>query len=213
MSGPINITGETYGRLAVLSLAAPRGGRRHWLCRCVCGREKVVSQAAMRRGYTQSCGCLEAENRRTRNITHGMRHTSVYGSWRNMRSRCENPSLPRFEDYGGRGITVCKRWASFEAFYEDMGDPPTPKHSIERHDNDRGYEPDNCYWATIDVQTRNKRNNVNITFLGVTMCATDWAAWSGIKYASLLKRHQLRWPVEEMLLVPVSYSNRRAKQA
>lgn len=80
-----------------------------------------------------------------------------YNVWAKMRARCENPNSPDFKNYGGRGITVCERWAEFPAFLEDMGSRPTKDHTIERVDNDAGYNAENCVWATRDVQGKNRR--------------------------------------------------------
>lgn len=94
-------------------------------------------------------------------ITHGMRRSGpkprVYRIWQHMRNRCGNLNNKKYADYGGRWITVCERWQSFAAFYADMGEPPSVKHEIDRIDNDKGYEPSNCRWATHSENSRNRR--------------------------------------------------------
>ncbi len=89
--------------------------------------------------------------------THGMTFTNEYQSWYNMKSRCLNPNASKYKHYGGRGITVCDEWLQFINFYADMGDKPTPKHTIERINNDGNYEPSNCKWATYSEQNKNLR--------------------------------------------------------
>lgn len=92
------------------------------------------------------------------NIKHGMHGTPEYNAWRAMKARCKNPKHKQYEGWGGRGIAVCSRWNDdFAAFYNDMGDKPSSAHSIDRIDNDGDYMPDNCRWATLSQQNRNKR--------------------------------------------------------
>src|SRR5215216_5230642 len=93
------------------------------------------------------------------NLKHGMSRAPEYTAWRNMWARCRHPKHPYFKDYGGRGIAVCDRWKSFEAFLADMGKRPTPRHSLERKDNGKGYKPDKCVWATSAEQCANTRKN------------------------------------------------------
>lgn len=107
--------------------------------------------------------------------------------WRLLKDRCLNENHPRFKDYGGRGITVCSRWLSFENFLEDMGECPEGM-TLDRENNDEGYEPGNCRWATTKVQGRNKSNNRLLTYDGRTQCLVDWAEEFGIKTKTLISR-------------------------
>lgn len=130
--------------------------------------------------------------------------TPEYVAWANMIQRCYNPKRPEFKNYGGRGILVCDRWRSYDLFFEDMGCRPSDRHTLERRDNARGYEPGNCYWATRGEQLRNKRNNVLFTINGVTRCFEDWCAHYGINPTTC--RHRMErsgMTLEAALTTPV----------
>jgi hypothetical protein len=160
-----NEIGNVYGRLTVLARAETVGNMLTWRCRCSCGNETVAYGSNLRRGHSRSCGCLKIEVTLTRCTTHGeARHgklTPEYRAWAALINRCENPQNPRFKDYGGRGITVCERWrSSYETFLADMGRRPSPRHSLDRIDNNGHYEPANCRWATASEQRRNQRRMI-----------------------------------------------------
>lgn len=132
-------------------------------CRCDCGTIQMVGSYKLRIGHSRSCGCLQAEVTIERSLKHGFSRnsrngrTKIYRAWCNMINRCTNPNVPHYDNYGGRGITVCERWlSSFENFLEDMGEPP-PTHTIDRLDNDKGYFKENCAWRTPKEQANNRR--------------------------------------------------------
>lgn len=191
----IDLTGQRFEKLVALEYR----GKSKWLCRCDCGTEKEILGHDLRSGHTCSCGCMRGAKAR-----HGMTGTSEYNTWRDMRHRCENGSHPRFNNYGGRGITVCERWQEFEAFYEDMGPRPSPGHSLDRIDNDGPYSPENCRWATWSQQNSNRRpfqnsNNQMLTYGGKTQSVTDWAEEIGLSYPGLLYRLQTYGDVKRAL--------------
>lgn len=162
-----DISGRRFGRWTVLARCEPPVGCAHerrtfWRCLCDCGTTAVERRDSLIRGASQSCGCLnrEAASARCslRNTTHNGSLTPTYRIWHGMIRRCSDPSRVAFADYGGRGITVCDRWLSFENFLADMGERPEGM-SIDRINNDGHYEPGNCRWATATEQARNTRRS------------------------------------------------------
>ena len=154
-----DLTNKRFGRLVVIAEAPRKSKRRRlWLCRCDCGSEKVASQDNLGKRIF-SCGCFHKERIRASNGTHLRTNTVEYATWERMKNRCYNTNSPDYEDYGGRGITVCERWrTSFENFFADMGLRPSTNHSLDRYpNNDGNYEPGNCRWATRSQQARNRR--------------------------------------------------------
>lgn len=200
----VDLTGMRFGRLLVTGYAS----RQQWNVVCECGTAKTVHGNAMRRGVTLSCGCLHREIATAVNTTHG--HASrgtrghEYSIWRAMLNRCTCEGDTAYQRYGACGITVCDRWRhSFENFYADMGPRPSPKHSIDRIDNSGNYEPDNCRWATLQQQARNRRSNVMLTFRNETRCAEEWAAIVGIPGKLICARKRSGWSDEDALTRPV----------
>ena len=136
-------------------------------------------------------------------MKHGKCNSTEYGTWRVMLERCNNPNSSKYKLYGGRGIKVCERWHKFEDFYEDMGDKPKGT-SIDRIDNNKGYSPDNCRWATIYEQSSNKRNNVFIEFRGVKRIIAQWARILEMNERTLQNRLNIyKWPIEKAFTEPV----------
>jgi len=142
----------------------------------------------------------------TRNemTTHGMHKTPEYRSWGNMKNRCFNPNEKRYSDYGGRGITVCDRWKnSFENFLADMGLKPTPKHSLDRIDNDGDYQKDNCKWSTHVEQQNNRSSNRFITIEDVTLTITQWEKKMGFNKNIIWQRLEDGWSEYDAVMTPV----------
>jgi hypothetical protein len=196
----IDITGLRVGHLTVLSRGPTVGQGIKWLCLCDCGRQHLVDGRHLRGAVVKSCGCERAEDARERFSKHGQADTPVYRVWQNMRNRCERPNNTAYKNYGGRGITVCERWRSFESFFADMGQPP-PKHTLERRENDKGYYPDNCYWATRDTQGANKRNNRSLTAGGLTLHLAEWERRVGGS-GTVSARLKRGWDIERACLTP-----------
>ena len=147
----IDITGNNYGYLTVICRSDNIKRRTMWECQCMCGNTTIVEGNKLKTGHTKSCGCF----RDNFSITHGMTNTPTYSSWENMIQRTTNPRSSYYKDYGGRGVTVCKRWLKFENFYKDMGERPKNK-TLDRIDNNKGYSKKNCKWSTKSEQQWNR---------------------------------------------------------
>jgi hypothetical protein len=199
----IDLTGLQFHRLKVLERGPnASNGEVRWSCVCICGTYCLVYGASLRSGKAKSCGCFSRE----RPVIHGLTHTPEYIAWQSMKERCLNPLTRNYRNYGGRGITVCERWVqSFQNFLEDMGQRPSPQHSLDRYPDNNGgsYEKANCRWATVAQQKRNTRRNRLLTFNGKTQCVTDWAAELRFPDSVLFKRIRRGWSVERALTTPV----------
>ena len=160
-----HLTGRSFYHLTVIypDGDALGNGGQVWRCFCTCGKFVSVAETDLKSGGVSSCGCLPPINKHSRQmkgvkVTHGMSLTPEYRSWAGIKQRCFNKNDRSYKDYGGRGITMCDRWAkSFECFYADMGRKPEPRMSIDRINNDGNYEPGNCRWATPKQQYHNRR--------------------------------------------------------
>lgn len=208
MSRFIDLTRERFGRLTVVAYAGKDNwNRATWSCVCDCGQRTVVQSGNLRSGHTKSCGCLNAEKIQQQSVRHGHykngKMSKTYKAWSCMIQRCTNPKRPGYHRYGGRGITVCKRWIKFESFLKDMGDQP-PGHQLDRIDNNGNYRKKNCRWTTPKQQARNRRDNRLITYKGKTQCLAAWAEKFGVSPATLWQRlFKLHWSINKALTTPV----------
>lgn len=195
-----DLTGMKFNHWTVLR-TAPSGtsGDTKWMCVCICGDEKAVFTKALQRGMSKSCGCQSGRE------FHNGSNTAEYATWRRIIQRCTNPNNEDWHLYGGRGIIVDPRWSTFAAFLSDMGGRPSPQHSIDRYpDQDGPYSPDNCRWATAQMQARNMRANRMIEYNEETMCLSAWADRTGLSRNCIEKRIDvLGWSIEDALTRPL----------
>ena len=203
--GALDLTGERFGMLVALRLSGKNKHRQNlWLCQCDCGDTSTPSAAALRSGKTTSCGCygksVLGKNSKKYNHSDGPEYTI----WRGMKQRCSNSARANYARYGGVGVSVCERWLNdFEAFYSDMGNRPSPKHSIDRIDPSGDYEPSNCRWADIYEQANNKTNVHTVTVNGEKKPRGIAIRDSGLPYATVVRRLNLGWSSQEALTTPV----------
>lgn len=214
MSLPLSIsTGDRYGKLTVISaMPTPIGKQqgRYYLCRCDCGRTDVYRSSLLMRKAARGGGC-KCGYRYGNTRTHGMTKTRIYNTWSQMKRRCIKTTDAAYPNYGGRGITVCEKWLSFEAFYADMGEAPTDNHTIERIDNDAGYFMGNCRWALRSEQNANTRANHRLTYNGKTLHLAEWSRQTGIGYPTILFRLKMGWSVERALTAPIGPNGPKRK--
>lgn len=201
------VVGQKFNRLLVVDNSGVRRGVAFVKCLCDCGKMIETRKGAVTSGQAKSCGCLQKERFReaVKNIrlTHGKTRSKEYRIWSSMLQRCCNSNDKSYHNYGGRGITVCERWMNFKNFFIDMGEKPTPKHSIDRIDNNKGYHPDNCRWATTEQQANNKRDSVRIRFDGKDLTISEWSRLIGISPSGLWYRlYEKKWPVHKALTMP-----------
>ena len=207
-AGLIDLTGQRFGRLVVLKQEETlKLGVTRWLCKCDCGEQTVTTTRALRSGLCRSCGCLHREAAREQGLkstTHGLTGTRLYRIWANMKTRCYNKRNRNYARWGARGITVCDEWRdNFQAFYDwAMANGYDDSLTIDRIDNDKGYCPENCRWATGIEQASNTRKARHITFRGETYTLNEWARRLGIDAVTLFNRLK-RLPPEEAFTLPV----------
>lgn len=195
MPARIELTGQRFGRLLVTSLAennpfrrkGRRGGSSAWICACDCGTQLLVRSELLRKGETKSCGCLRNDVVRKRRFIDGRSRTRLYGIWGSMVGRCRDEGHTSYKRYGGRGITVCDRWLKFENFLADMGEPLRGL-SLDRIDNNGPYSPENCRWADVTTQLRNRRTSRFLTWNGKTLTHAEWERQLGFPVGTIHNR-------------------------
>lgn len=204
---PVPSIGQRIGRLTIASTPQRFGRCVKLLCRCDCGVERYFIMDGIQSGTTKSCGCYKRDSAAMTHTVHGdntgRKRTPELEAWSSMLKRCYNPKATHYDRYGGRGITVCDQWRhSYLTFLKDMGRRPTPKHTIERKDNDGNYTPENCKWATWLEQNNNRKSNRRVAFNGRNLTFAEWSREVGIGQLTIGDRIRNGWTPERALMQP-----------
>jgi hypothetical protein len=213
----LDIVGKRFGRWKVTSLhGVSKNKMSTWLCICDCGTERVVRGANLKNGTSKSCGCLHAEITAARERKHGEAwKTPEYAIWQAMIQRCTNPNAATWNYYGGRGICVCDRWRnSFENFIADMGRRPSSAHTLDRVENNKGYDKDNCAWRTRKDQMNNTRKNRFIDINGDKRTVSQWAEHMNVDTRLIDGRLRRGWSGCDAVMTPIDirYDKNKGKK-
>lgn len=192
--------GDHFGDLEVIGIGEKHGTSRHihYECRCVCGAIVTIPSYRLKSGASRSCGCSRIKHGHTSRVFKG--GTAPYKVYVEMHRRCEEKTHKGYERYGGKGIKVCKRWSGehgFEHFFEDMGAIPEG-YQLDRIDGTKGYSPDNCRWASLWDQNRNRRDNVWIEYNGLRQILQDWGETFGVSGAFISRRLKKGMSMQEI---------------
>lgn len=208
MGRPIDLTGKRFGRLTVEYRDT---NPRRWICTCDCGKTVSVRADHLKDGHVRSCGCLSSESSKARMETHGMSKMKIYKVWTGMKQRCFNPKASEYERYGGRGIAVCDEWKDdFQNFYEwAIKSGYSEGLSIDRINNNKGYSPDNCQWATNYQQSRNTSRTKIIKIGGKKVALKDFCNMVGAPYNMVVRRLLRGWELYDAITVPAMNGGRR----
>lgn len=197
--------GYRKGTLTVIAFDSLRNGRSYWKVQCDCGVVKTMRSDGMHDYST--CDKCKAEKQRQRMLTHGETKTSLYTTWRGIKSRCYNNKNVSYQSYGARGIKICSEWIdNYEAFRDYVTKLPNYNmkgYSIDRINVDGDYEPGNIRWANTDTQANNKRDNHLMELKGEILTAKQWSNRLGIKYSTIMNRIRMGWTDEEVLTRPI----------
>lgn len=208
-----DLTGQVFTFLTVIDRAPNHGSHAMWNCKCKCGARRVVRGSDLRNEKIKSCGCYSTSKLKEVATTHGLskvngKKTKLFMTWDAMRQRCTNSNHASYEDYGGRGITVCPEWLNdFKSFYDwSMANGFSNDLSIDRIDNDKGYSPDNCRWVDAKTQIRNRRNTVTYEWQGKEYTRAELSRLTGINEQTIASRLNRGCSLEEALSSKVGTS-------
>ena len=206
----IDLTNQKFTRLKVLERADNLNNQVRWRCICDCGNEVIVRSAALRNGYTKSCGCLSRDRTIKRNKTHGLSKHRLYSIYKNMKQRCYNKNRPDYQRYGGKGVRICKEWLDdFKTFYDwAYENGYSDGLSIDRIDVDGNYEPSNCRWVDDKTQARNRTNNRLVKIDGKVKTVSEWVKLLKLPQSTVRSRISRGWSPKKALITPVKSRGR-----
>lgn len=214
MGKKVDLSGSTIGRWTLLSKIQFKK-RTKYLCQCSCGKIKEVLYSNLKRGKSLSCGCMRTEVTVKRNTKHGLADTRLKGIYEKMKQRCLSKNHKQYQDYGGRGIRVCKEWLDkengFMNFYTwAMANGYRKDLSIDRIDNNGDYEPNNCRWTNALIQANNTRHNVLVTYKNETLTLAEMARKYNVSYKSFQRRVRIyKWSVADAIEKPYTIGGNR----
>lgn len=222
----LNLIGKRFGNLIVISCGEKtKHGTYRWKCRCDCDNFTSVTTNDLQSGHTRSCGCLRksvsaiSKACQTRHERYGFSNDGrskhpLYGTWKQMLSRCENPNASNYKRYGAKGISVCKEWHDFWKFVEwseSVGGRPKG-FTLDRINFGGNYEPSNCRWANNHVQSTNKSSSIFLTHNGKTEVLSTWSKIIGISDQAMYNRYNRNWCEEDMFLPNQTGNNQFKKR-
>lgn len=205
----IDLTGKKFGRLTVIKRGPNKGTSVYWFCQCDCGAKRIIRGDALKQGKTKSCGCLQKDVARKIRLNSRIckkEHYRLRYIYDLMKSRCYYVRNIRYNNYGGRGITVCDEWKNdFKVFYNwAITNGYKENLTIDRIDNNGNYEPSNCRWVDMKTQQNNKSNNYLVTYNNETHTVAEWSKITGLKESTLhMRLKNYKWTVEMALTTPV----------
>lgn len=188
-----DLVGCKYGKLTVMELSHVKGNA-YWKCSCECGNTKVVNSNELRKGDTKSCGCYNSKKSSERLTTHGFSKEKLYKVYCSMKERCENKNNKSYKNYGEKGIRVCKQWKSDYVLFRDWAieNGYKPGLTIERINNYKNYDPDNCKFVTRYEQAQNKRNTLYVGTTNLTLkkyCELNKISYSAVHSRMMKKKY------------------------
>ncbi len=212
MGKKIDLVGQTFGRLTVEKEVQSQKYNRYFECKCICGKTKIVSYSNLKSGHTQSCGCILrdlylSKRKAKKNINKNSR---LYRIWTLMKNRTNPNNLQKRHRYFDRGITVCDEWRNSFPIFEKWAieNGYSDELTLDRIDNNKGYNPSNCRWADYLTQENNRENNNRYFYEGKNRTLTEWSRALNINYETLRTRLKNNWTIKDAFTRPVREKRR-----